>query len=464
MKNTLVLSLACLAQSTSALVLHERAQPATVQYDIHRRQGVSHPRHKRSTPASVDLTNNEVSYTITLNLGTPGQPVEVILDTGSSDLWVNAGNSSSDNPYGTFDSSSSSTFKTVNDEFAIAYVDGSAAVGDYVTDTVAFGNVTLKTFQFGLADESSTQQGVLGVGYASNEFAELRNDEEYANLPQALVNQGYIKSAAYSLWLDDIDAGKGTILFGGINTAKYTGSLHSLPIQAEDGVYSEFAVNLSGVHVTKSGKDISVNNTAFPVLAVLDSGTSLTYLPSGTALDIIETVGAEYFESQGLAVIKCDDAKDSDYEVVFEFSGFNLSISLSDLLVEATFGYCAFGIAPESSTASGGVYLLGDTFLRSAYVVYDLANNEIYLAKTNTNPGSDHVLEIGTGATAVPQVTGSPITQTATATAATGHATGKSDSSSDDKENGTVTAISRSSGLGSLLVGVSSFLALLVAL
>ncbi|RAH43109.1 pepsin-like aspartic protease [Aspergillus brunneoviolaceus CBS 621.78] len=473
MRKTLLLSLACLAQSTGALTLHERAQPATVQYDIHRRQGLSHARHKRSAP-ETDIDNEETYYAITLNLGTPSQAVEVILDTGSSDLWVNAGNSSSDNPYGVFDSSSSSTFKVVNDEFAIMYVDGSGAIGDYVTDTVAFGNVTLTDFQFGLAEESSTQQGVCGIGYASNEYADLRNDEGYANLPEALVNQGYIKSAAYSLWLDDIDAGEGTILFGGINTAKYVGSLHTLPIQAEQGEYSELAVNLSGVHVTKAGKSISVNNTAFPAVSVLDSGTSLTYLPTGTALDIIDAVGGEYYESQGLAVLKCDTAKKSDYEIVFAFSGFNLSIPLSDMLLEASFGYCAFGIAPESETASGGIYLLGDTFLRSAYVVYDLANNEIHLAKTNTNPGPDHVLEIGTGATAVPQVTGTSNTQTASAATAT--ATGKSgsgsgssgkgsgsdgDSDTDDKKENWAPALR--TDFASLVVGVS-FVALLLAL
>ena len=49
--------------------------------------------------------------------------------------------------------------------------------------------------------------------------------------------------------------------------------------------------------------------------------------------------------------------------------------------------------------------MLGDTFLRSAYVVYDIANNEISLAQTDFgSTRSDDVLEIsGTvpGATAV---------------------------------------------------------------
>ena len=60
-----------------------------------------------------------------------------------------------------------------------------------------------------------------------------------------------------------------------------------------------------------------------------------------------------------------------------------------------------FGIAPSQGTTS----VLGDTFLRSAYVVYDLANNEISLAQTNFNSTSSHVLEIGSGTGSVPGAT-----------------------------------------------------------
>lgn len=54
--------------------------------------------------------------------------------------------------------------------------------------------------------------------------------------------------------------------------------------------------------------------------------------------------------------------------------------------------------------------MLGDSFLRSAYVVFDMDNNEISLANTNYNPSSDQIFEIGSdnGANAVPGATSAP--------------------------------------------------------
>lgn len=48
---------------------------------------------------------------------------------------------------------------------------------------------------------------------------------------------------------------------------------------------------------------------------------------------------------------------------------------------------------------------MGDTFIRSAYLVYDLDNNEISIAQTNFNATTNNVLEIGTGTEAVPSAT-----------------------------------------------------------
>jgi len=49
--------------------------------------------------------------------------------------------------------------------------------------------------------------------------------------------------------------------------------------------------------------------------------------------------------------------------------------------------------------------VLGDTFLRSAYVVYDLENNRISLAPTVFNATASNVKEIASGPDGVPGAT-----------------------------------------------------------
>lgn len=64
---------------------------------------------------------------------------------------------------------------------------------------------------------------------------------------------------------------------------------------------------------------------------------------------------------------------------------------------------CQFGILPAGDN---GPILLGDTFLRSAYVVYDLDNKQIALAQTRFNAtASPNILEIQSGASGIPSVT-----------------------------------------------------------
>lgn len=62
---------------------------------------------------------------------------------------------------------------------------------------------------------------------------------------------------------------------------------------------------------------------------------------------------------------------------------------------------CVFGISPSDGTTA----VLGDTFLRSAYLVYDLGNNEMSIGQTNFNATNSNVVEIGTGTAAVPSAT-----------------------------------------------------------
>ena len=54
---------------------------------------------------------------------------------------------------------------------------------------------------------------------------------------------------------------------------------------------------------------------------------------------------------------------------------------------------CVFGILPVSDIG-GSTAVIGDSVLRSAYVVYDLQSHQIALAQTVLNATGDNIVEI----------------------------------------------------------------------
>ena len=334
-------------------------------------------------------------------------------------MWVNSANSqicqlrkSPCSDSGTYNANSSSTYNYVASDFNVTYEDGSGASGDYVTDNVGIGGKTLNGLQFGVGYDSSTPEGILGIGYQDDEGLLARGGKAYSNMPMAMVDGGLIKSNAYSLWLDDLNANTGSILFGGVDTDKYHGSLQSLPVQKQNNVYAEFIVTLSGLTLQDGGKNSSLS-TDLPAPVILDTGSSITYLPDSLAQDVFQALNVQYSESEGAGYASCD-LVNQDITVDFVFSSVTISVNITELIInpsEADTGngqvyqsedqLCLFGI----TSAQGETAVLGDTFLRSAYVVFDLANNEVSLAQTNFNSTSNSITEIGTGTNSVPGAT-----------------------------------------------------------
>lgn len=229
----------------------------------------------------------------------------------------------------------------------------------------------------------------------------------YANLPKAMVQKGLIKSNAYSLWLNDLDANMGSILFGGVNTDKYHGTLETLPIQSVGGVHAEFIIALTAVALSTSSGVSNYSSSSLPAAVLLDSGSSLTYLPDAIVEDIFNDLGVTYDSASGVGYVPCSLAE-KDVTISYTFSSPTINVAANELVLDVGDLYfrdgeraCAFGIVPAGSSTA----VLGDTFLRSAYVVYDLANNEISLANTNFNSASNNILEIGSGGDAVPGAT-----------------------------------------------------------
>lgn len=227
-----------------------------------------------------------------------------------------------------------------------------------------------------------------------------------------MVDGGLIQSNAYSLWLNDVEANTGSILFGGVDTARYTGKLQSLPIQKESEPYAEFIITSSSMSLQNAGKNQSLT-TDLLTAVILDSGSSLAYLPNDLASNLYTALNVRYSQQEGAGLCACSLANEN-ITVDFTFTSMTISVPITELVINPNSNpgsgngngnggvfnsqECIFGIA----LAEGSTAVLGDTFLRSAYVVYDLANNEISLAQTNFNATGSHVSEIGTGTASVP--------------------------------------------------------------
>ena len=147
---------------------------------------------------------------------------------------------------------------------------------------------------------------------------------------------------------------------------------------------------------------MSQSNLALPVF--LDSGTPISYLPGSVLKPIISGLGAfNSSELDGLLVPCSQECSPTTFNFGFGGDGGpSIAVSLGELVVpiinddgsHPTFSngepICSFGIAPGDP----GPYILGDTFLRSAYVVFDLTNNQIAIAQTNYNSTSANISEI----------------------------------------------------------------------
>ncbi|ROV93367.1 hypothetical protein VMCG_08426 [Cytospora schulzeri] len=413
----------------------------TVQWDIQKKGHRKAISAKRSTSTYSEVITNEVAqggYFATCSIGTPSQNVTMQLDTGSSDIWV---------PYylalpciesectsGSFNPELSSTFEDVGEgEFMIAYVDGSYAEGDYFTDTFQIAGASISDMTMGLGISTTIPYGLVGVGYKVNEAIVGTEDisSAYSNLPVEMVNQGLIATNAYSLWLNDLDSSTGNILFGGIDTEKYTGDLTKISIiqNPDTQQFDTFFVELTSIHAVSSTGTDELSSHQFPVKVVLDSGTTLSYVPTDLAQEIWTEVGAVYLAELAMAVLPCT-MQESQGSFSFGFAGPQgpkINVAMDELVLDlVTTGKapkfqhgqykgeeaCAFGI--QNSTSDP--FLLGDTFLRSAYVVYDLVNNQIGIAPTDFNATESNIIAFESKGAQIPSATRASNQSLATAT------------------------------------------------
>lgn len=369
---------------------------------------------------------DEEFYSTELDIGSPPQRMEVVVDSGSADTWVMAssnpfcssnaknGNSKNHTYEGkaitktincggltTLDVNSSSQFHDLHvGRFYINYTDGSFADGYWASDKVTAGGADVSGLQFGVAQYASGEiPGLFGIGFPRREsvkgYAGAPN-KYYDNFPQMLKKKGIIDVVAFSMYLNDPNSSNGgSLLFGGVDTSKYSGDLYTFPMANQyPNIVSKpatLAITLQGFGAQKrnQGKHETFSTNKYAVL--LDSGTTLMGAPEEIVSKMAYFIdeNARFSEDDGIYVMNCP-SKDDDTEFVFDFGDLQISVPLSTLVLPPSGeSYCGLGVLPKKNT-----WTLGDVFLSYAYVVFDLDNYKVSMAKAKFNDNGNQTAQV----------------------------------------------------------------------
>jgi hypothetical protein len=220
---------------------------------------------------------------------------------------------------------------------------------------------------------------IAGIGFPLNEAILENGGSPYPNVVEVMVEEKFIASRVYSLYLDDIETSTGSIIFGGIDSEKFCGTLATLPMNTYLNTTIAIAmdITLTGLTLTSPG-GVNTSYVSSPLNVLLDSGSTFMHLPSDLVDSMAQTLGATYDSDAGqYGWADCSERSDEGI-LTFSFSGVEISVSSDQFVVPVianngtVLPMCALGLVSETDPES---YSLGDTFLRSAYVVYDLVSS-----------------------------------------------------------------------------------------
>jgi hypothetical protein len=236
--------------------------------------------------------------------------------------------------------------------------------------------------------------GILGMS------PPLRGVNEYPYVLDTMVDQGLIKSRAFSVDLRGVDNPNGALIFGGLDTGKYIGELAKLPMLDREDTprgADRYYVTMTGVGLTLPDGTVT-QSEEIAVSVFFDTGSTFSRLPTPIYQAFAGSfVNGQFDPESGYYFVDCS-VTDVAGSIDFYFGSKTIRVPLNDFIWEVQ-GYCILGVMPDDDEP-----ILGDTFLRAAYVVFDQDNRNIHIAQA-ANCGTN-LVAIGSGEDAVPSSTG----------------------------------------------------------
>lgn len=312
-------------------------------------------------------------YFADITIGTPPQQFKVILDTGSSNLWVPSQKCSSIACFlhTKYDNSASSTYKENGTSFQIQY--GSGAMEGYVSqDTLSIGDLTIKKQDFaeatsepGLVFAFAKFDGILGMAYDTISVNGIV--PPFYNM----IDQGLLDEPVFAFYLGSSDEEGGEAVFGGVDSNHYTGKITYAPVRRKG--YWETELN----KITLGKDEMELENTG----AAIDTGTSLIALPTDISEIINKEIGATK-GWQGSYTVDCAKIP-SMPDLTFTIDNKDYTLTAKDYILQTSESSCLSAFTGlDIPPPMGPIWIVGDVFLRKYYTIYDLGRNAVGFAKS----------------------------------------------------------------------------------
>ncbi|KAJ3276699.1 hypothetical protein HK104_003614 [Borealophlyctis nickersoniae] len=371
-----------------------------------------------SNPSSKQFkqTTDSIAHTLTIfvSVGTPGQFLEVILDSGSPFFWVRSPqcthpvNCAAGLPV--FDNKKSRTYRSLStgqdpskNNIQIRYGDNTTILCTINQDRVDIAGITIQNQSLCEASAISSDtiagtntDGLIGIAPPGSN---VRADVFSSMMRLRLVENPYI-GFWYNRSSVRLDGDAGEVTFGGIDETKFNGPLTWFPLPNPNPL-NHWATQYQGVSI--NGVSLTKNDPT--AIAIFDTGTTLVLLPSRAVDEIVRATKAVKRMNDFYAV-DCRTAS-SLPAVSFLIGGQTLTIKGDQLVFKRSTVLNPPASQSKSNTAGGADMdpvngttatmdcqlifapinpssdvdvILGALFLQNYYNVFDFGGNRTGLA------------------------------------------------------------------------------------
>ncbi|KAF8338740.1 aspartic peptidase domain-containing protein [Cantharellus anzutake] len=265
----------------------------------------------------------------------------------------------------------SSTSVNTQNTFNLSYGDQSSSSGQIYTDVVTVAGLTAQGQALGSATvytqfQNRTPDGIIGMAWPNASYFNNTGTPFFTTL----VQQKALSQNLFAFYLSAYLSGVGSLHLGGLDPSIYHDPITYTPVTRQHW----WQVGLDSVNV--NGAAVGSN-----LSAVVDSGTTYILGDPDTVEKLYNAIGGAPLEnSNGMYTYPCHTVP----QVSFTFSGASYSISSFFGLGHITNGSTnCLGAIMSSPTLTNSFWILGDSFLRNVYAVFDVGNSRVGFAKPN---------------------------------------------------------------------------------